>query len=78
VRGGVTALSRQHAGVDTGQRVKEIRERYRDTSVARARTLAVLRSLNGNRKGEVVKSLHDTYLIGKLGEEQVMNQSQDS
>jgi hypothetical protein len=34
-------------------------------SVARARTLAVLRSLDGNRKGQVVRFLYEADLIGK-------------
>jgi hypothetical protein len=34
-------------------------------SVARARTLTVLRSLDGNRKGEVVRFLSESELIGK-------------
>jgi uncharacterized protein YjbI with pentapeptide repeats len=35
-------------------------------NVARARTLAVLRSLDGNRKGHVVRFLHESELIGRL------------
>jgi uncharacterized protein YjbI with pentapeptide repeats len=38
--------------------------------VSRARTLTVLRSLDGNRKGQVVRFLHEADLIGKVVEEQ--------
>jgi hypothetical protein len=40
--------------------------------VARARTLTVLRRLDGNRKGQVVRFLHEADLIGKLGKGQVI------
>jgi hypothetical protein len=35
-------------------------------AMARARTLTVLRSLDGNRKGQVVKFLYESDLIGKV------------
>jgi uncharacterized protein YjbI with pentapeptide repeats len=41
-------------------------------NVACARTLAVLRGLDGNRKGQVVRFLHETDLIGKIEERQVI------
>jgi hypothetical protein len=37
-------------------------------AMARARTLAVLRSLDGNRKGQVVRFLYESGLIGKVDE----------
>jgi pentapeptide repeat protein len=49
--------------LDKGLRRSEKHAEIRD--VARARTLAVLRSLDGNRKGQVVKFLHEAYLIGR-------------
>jgi uncharacterized protein YjbI with pentapeptide repeats len=48
---------------------KYLRESKRDDAVramARARTLTVLRSLDGNRKGQVVRFLHEADLIGKV------------
>jgi uncharacterized protein YjbI with pentapeptide repeats len=49
--------------LDKGLRRSEKDAEIRD--VARARTLTVLRSLDGNRKGQVVKFLHEANLIGK-------------
>jgi hypothetical protein len=46
-------------GLRTSGKDAEIRD------VARARTLAVLRSLDGNRKGHVVRSLYESNSIGK-------------
>jgi uncharacterized protein YjbI with pentapeptide repeats len=59
---------------------KNLRESNQDDAVwamARARTLAVLRSLDGNRKGQIVMFLHEADLIGKVvregsGERQVI------
>jgi hypothetical protein len=50
--------------LEKGLRRSEKHAEIRD--VARARTLAVLRSLDGNRKGQVVKFLHEAYLIGRI------------
>jgi uncharacterized protein YjbI with pentapeptide repeats len=49
--------------IDKGLRRSEKDAEIRD--VARARTLTVLRSLDGNRKGQVVRFLHEADLIGK-------------
>jgi uncharacterized protein YjbI with pentapeptide repeats len=40
-------------------------------SVSRVRTLSVLRSLDGDRKGQVVRFLHEADLIGKAVEEEL-------
>jgi hypothetical protein len=40
--------------------------------VARARTLAALRSLDGNRKRQVARFLHEADLIGALRKGQVI------
>jgi hypothetical protein len=42
-------------------------------TVARARTLAVLRGLDENRKGQVVRFLHEVELIGKIEMEESGN-----
>jgi hypothetical protein len=47
------------------RRSKEDEEIREMRSVSRARTLTVLRSLDGNRKGELVRFLHEADLIGK-------------
>jgi hypothetical protein len=49
--------------LDKGLRRSEKDAEIRD--VARARTLTVLRSLDGERKGQVVRFLHEADLIGK-------------
>jgi hypothetical protein len=56
--------------LDKGLRRSEKHAEMRD--VSRARTLAVLRSLDGDRKGQVVRFLHEAHLIelGKVGERQ--------
>jgi hypothetical protein len=41
--------------------------------VARARTLTVLRGLDENRKGQVVRFLHEVELIGKIEMEESRN-----
>jgi uncharacterized protein YjbI with pentapeptide repeats len=51
-------------GLRRSQKDEEIKKEIRD--VARTRTLAVLRSLDGNRKGQVVRFLHEADLIGNL------------
>jgi pentapeptide repeat protein len=53
--------------LDKGLRRSEKGAEIRD--VARARTLAVLRSLDGDRKGQVVRFLHEADLIGKVEEQ---------
>jgi uncharacterized protein YjbI with pentapeptide repeats len=58
-------------GLRRSEKYAEIRE------VARARTLTVLRSLDGNRKSQVVRFLHEADLIAKVvreesGEERVI------
>jgi uncharacterized protein YjbI with pentapeptide repeats len=48
---------------------KRLRKSKKDAeirNVARARTLTVLRGLDGDRKGQVVRFLHEADLIGKL------------
>jgi hypothetical protein len=50
--------------LDKGLRRSEKDAEIRD--VARARTLAVLRSLDGNRKGQLVRFLHEADLIGRV------------
>jgi hypothetical protein len=48
---------------------KDLRESKRDAAVraaARARTLTVLRSLDGNRKGQVARFLYESGLIGGI------------
>jgi uncharacterized protein YjbI with pentapeptide repeats len=50
--------------IDKGLRKSEEDTEIRD--VARVRTLTVLRSLDGNRKGQVVRFLHEADLIGKV------------
>jgi uncharacterized protein YjbI with pentapeptide repeats len=52
---------------------ENLRESKRHDAVratARARTITVLRDLDGNRKGQVVRFLHEAGLIRKLGERQ--------
>jgi uncharacterized protein YjbI with pentapeptide repeats len=51
--------------LDKGLRRSEKDAEIRD--VARARTLTVLRSLDGNQKGEVARFLYEADLIGKAG-----------
>jgi uncharacterized protein YjbI with pentapeptide repeats len=54
---------------------KKLRESKRDDAVratARARTLTVLRSLDGNRKGQVARFLHEADLIGTSRGRQVI------
>ena len=53
--------------LDKGLRATDSNKEIRD--VARVRTLAVVRSLNGNRKGHVVRFLHEADLIGPPKEE---------
>jgi hypothetical protein len=53
-------------GLRKSEKYAEIRD------VARARTLTVLRSLDGNRKGQVTRFLHEADLIGKSGVEQMI------
>jgi uncharacterized protein YjbI with pentapeptide repeats len=51
---------------------KKLRRSEKDAEirdVARTRTLAVLRSLDGDRKGQVAQFLHEANLIGNLVEE---------
>jgi uncharacterized protein YjbI with pentapeptide repeats len=57
---------------------KNLRESEQDDAVratARARTFTVLRSLDGDRKGQVVRFLHEADLIGNLLEEDGEKQS---
>ena len=49
--------------LDKGLRRSEKDAEIRD--VARARTLTVLRSLDGDRKGQVLRFLHEADLIGR-------------
>jgi hypothetical protein len=51
-------------GLRTSEKDAEIR------ATARARTLTVLRSLDGDRKGQVVRFLHEADLIGKAVREE--------
>jgi uncharacterized protein YjbI with pentapeptide repeats len=55
--------------LDKGLRRSEEDEEIRD--VARTRTLAVLRSLDGNQKGQVVRFLYESNLIGKAVREEL-------
>ena len=55
--------------LDRGLRRSEEDAEIRD--VARVRTLAVLRSLDGNRKGQVVRFLYEADLIGKVVREEL-------
>jgi uncharacterized protein YjbI with pentapeptide repeats len=57
-------------GLRTSGKDAEIR------NVARTRTLAVLRSLDGKRKGEVVRFLYESGLIGKLLEAEESEEKQ--
>jgi hypothetical protein len=56
--------------LEKGLRRSEEYAEIRD--VARARTLAALRSLDGNRKGQVARFLHEADLIGALRKGQVI------